>query len=170
MGKGNDPRYNSLAAFEPFPFPRGLTPSDTVDQKTESLPDGTLIPAGITDPLLRTAAQAMGRAAMRLNALRESWLNPPEWTQRESEVVPLGMTTSPYPDRIYAKTGHEKDIAMRTLTKLYNIRPAWLAAAHMELDAAVAAAYGWSDYSPDMGDDELLKRLLVLNQARSNQP
>jgi hypothetical protein len=31
----------------------------------------------------------------------------------------------------------------RTLTNLYNERPAWLDNAHRELDAAVAAAYGW---------------------------
>jgi len=31
----------------------------------------------------------------------------------------------------------------------------------------VAAAYGWVDYTPDMSDDEILKRLLALNLARS---
>ena len=41
-----------------------------------------------------------------------------------------------------AKFGHEKDLADRTLTKLYNQRPAWLDAAHKALDATVAAAYG----------------------------
>ena len=42
-------------------------------------------------------------------------------------------------------------------------RPAWLAAAHAQLDAAVAAAYGWGDYTADMTDDEILRRLLALN-------
>ena len=51
----------------------------------------------------------------------------------------------------------------RTLTNLYNERPAWLANAHRELDEAVAAAYGWP---PDLPDDEVLSRLLTLNQAR----
>ncbi len=36
-------------------------------------------------------------------------------------------------------------LAKRTLTNLYNERPAWLANAHAKLDAAVAAAYGWPD-------------------------
>ena len=36
----------------------------------------------------------------------------------------------------------------RTLTKLYNERPAWLADCHARLDAAVAAAYGCSPISP----------------------
>ena len=82
----------------------------------------------------------------------------------------MGMTKSPYPDRVYAKSGHEKDIAERTLTKLYNVRPAWLDAVHQELDAAVAVAYGWQDYTADMSDAEILKRLLALNLARSIQP
>jgi hypothetical protein len=83
------------------------------------------------------------------------------------EVVPLGMSTSPYPDRIVAKAGFEKELAQRTLTKLYNQRPAWLAQAHEALDAAVAAAYGWADYTPAMSDDEILRRLLTLNLQRS---
>ena len=99
--------------------------------------------------------------------MREAWLNPPEWTQCVSEVIPLGMTVSPYPYRIIPKDGREKELAERTLTKLYNQRPAWLDAAHKELDTAVAAAYGWADYTPDMPDEEILKRLLALNLERS---
>lgn len=83
------------------------------------------------------------------------------------EVVPLGMSVSPYPDRIVARPGFEKELAKRTLTKLYNQRPAWLAQAHEALDVAVAAAYGWADYTPAMPDDEILCRLLALNLARS---
>ena len=44
---------------------------------------------------------------------------------------------------------------------------AWLAQAHSALDAAVAAAYGWADYTPAMPDDEILRRLLALNHERS---
>ena len=50
----------------------------------------------------------------------------------------------------------------RTLTKLYNVRPAWLAACHAQLDAAVAAAYGWP---ADLTDEAILENLLALNQA-----
>ncbi len=117
--------------------------------------------------VLRQHATAIAQAAHRLNTLREAWLNPPEWTTRVPEVVPLGMEASPYPDRIVAKAGFEKELAQRTLTKLYNQRPAWLAAAHAQLDAAVAAAYGWHDYTPEMPDDEILRRLLALNLSRS---
>nr|WP_269840888.1 hypothetical protein [Paucibacter sp. M5-1]MCZ7883784.1 hypothetical protein [Paucibacter sp. M5-1] len=81
------------------------------------------------------------------------------------------MDESPYPDRVVAKAGFEKELAKRTLTNLYNLRPAWLVAAHEALDAAVAGAYGWSDYTPQMQDEEVLARLLGLNLERAgSQP
>lgn len=83
------------------------------------------------------------------------------------EVVPLGLTTSPYPDRIVAKPGFEKELAQRTLTKLYNQRPAWLAQAHAALDRAVATAHGWPEDPDTLSDDEVLRRLLALNRARA---
>lgn len=52
----------------------------------------------------------------------------------------------------------------RTLTNLYNERPAWLAHAHTKLDEAVFAAYGWP---PDLSDDALLAKLLALNLERA---
>ena len=116
----------------------------------------------------RQAATVIAQAAQRLSTLRQAWLNPSEWTDTVPEVVPLGLSASPYPDRTVAKPGFEKDLAKRTLTNLYNLRPAWLAAAHAQLDAAVAAAYGWANYTADMPDDELLRRLLALNLQRSS--
>ncbi|WP_287364466.1 hypothetical protein [Thauera sp.] len=73
------------------------------------------------------------------------------------------------PDRIIPKPGHEAELKKRTLTNLYNQRPAWLDTAHKALDSAVAAAYGWTDYTPEMPDDEILRRLLSLNLQRSVQ-
>ena len=52
----------------------------------------------------------------------------------------------------------------RTLTNLYNQRPTWLDNAHRTLDAAVSAAYGWP---ADLGDGEVLARLLGLNLERA---
>ena len=52
----------------------------------------------------------------------------------------------------------------RTLTNLYNERPAWLDFAHKKLDAAVAAAYGWP---ADVTDEQILERLLALNIERA---
>jgi hypothetical protein len=120
---------------------------------------------------LREHAIAIAQAAKKLNDLREAWLNPPEWTHRVPEVIPLGLDHSPYPDRIEPRPGISeadlKALQKRTLTNLYNAKPAWLTLAHQHLDAAVAAAYGWADYSPALPDDEILKRLLALNLARS---
>jgi len=47
----------------------------------------------------------------------------------------------------------------RTLTNLYNERPAWL-------DFAVAAAYGWP---ADLADEQILERLLALNLERAEE-
>ena len=56
-----------------------------------------------------------------------------------------------------------KELKKRTLTNLYNARPQWLADAHANLDATVAAAYGWPS---NISDDEVLRKLLELNLAR----
>ena len=60
------------------------------------------------------------------------------------EVVPLGLDASPYPHRVLPKPGlseaDAKALSQRTLTNLYNQRPAWLQSAHAALDQAVASA------------------------------
>lgn len=108
---------------------------------------------------------AISTAARNLDQLRNNWLNPPEWVEwvRTQEEEAAG-----YPARPVAKPGFEADLKKRTLTNLYNARPSWLDNAHKVLDAAVAAAYGWTDYTPDMPDDEILRRLLKLNLERSD--
>jgi len=50
------------------------------------------------------------------------------------------------------------------LTNLYNERPAWLDNGHRDLDAAVAAAYGWA---ADIPEEDALVRLLKLNLDRA---
>jgi hypothetical protein len=71
---------------------------------------------------------------------------------------------SAYPDRLIPKPEHAAELKQRTLTNLYNQRPAWLVHAHRTLDEAVATAYGWP---VDLSDDEILRRLLALNRARA---
>lgn len=147
LGVGNDPRYTPSTTFETFPFPEGLTPD---------------IPAAdyADDP----HAQAIAAAAARLNELRENWLNPPDLVERVPEVVPS------YPDRLMPKDeAAAKELKKRTLTNLYNARPAWLDHAHRALDEAVADAYGWGDdfRAETLADDEVLARLFQLNQERA---
>jgi hypothetical protein len=168
------PRYTPTTCFETFPFPTGLTPQDTASQQTRRLASGAVVPdlkastgSARTGEVAARTVEAIAEAAHKLSTLRDNWLNPPDWTQRLPEVVPLGMTTSPYPDRIVPKPGHEKELSDRTLTKLYNARPAWLSTAHAALDQAVATAYGWTDYTAEMADEVILQRLLALNVERS---
>jgi hypothetical protein len=111
------------------------------------------------------AAAEIAEAAKRLNELRDNWLIPPEWIDRVPEVVPE------FPDRIVPQPEYAKAIKERSLTNLYNKRAKgdvqWLEDVHRTLDAAVALAYGWDDYTPDMPDEEILRRLLELNLKRA---
>jgi hypothetical protein len=66
-------------------------------------------------------------------------------------------------DKIRQEWLGDRSDKKHTLTNLYNARPAWLQQAHQELDAAVFAAYGWP---PELPDEEILARLLALNQQR----
>ncbi len=139
-GVGNDPVYNPTTVFQTFPFPDGLSPD---------------IPA--TDYADNPHAVAIAEAARRLVTLRDRWLNPSEWVEWVDEPAP------DYPKRpVPRNEDAAKALKKRTLTNLYNTRPQWLADAHASLDAAVAAAYGWS---ADISDDEALQELLALNLA-----
>ena len=90
--------------------------------------------------------------------MRERWLNPPEWVEWVDEPVP-GYPRRPIPrDEAAARA-----LKARTLTSLYNARPRWLADAHVALDEAVAAAYGWPR---DIAEDDALGALLDLNLSR----
>ena len=140
------PAYTPSTTFETFPFPEGLAPDKPAAEYAD-------------DP----RAVAIATAAARLNELRENWLNPPDLIERVAEVVPG------YPDRILPKDdAAEGELNKRTLTNLYNARPAWLDHAHRALDAAVADAYGWGDdwRAGTLTDDEILARLFQLNQER----
>ena len=109
-------------------------------------------------------ARAIAAAAAELNAKREAWLNPPDLVTRVPEVVPG------YPDRLLPRDAAAAEVLKkRTLTNLYNQRPAWLDHAHARLDEAVAEAYGWGDdwRAGRLADDAILARLFALNQARA---
>lgn len=149
------PRYTPTTCFETFPFPEPHEEHDA----------------------------AIAQAAKELNELRETWLNPPEWTTTEVLEFPgtvggpwdryidpattedrgsFQVGTVKYPRVVARDAACAARLKDRTLTKLYNERPAWLAAAHDKLDAAVAAAYG---LPADLTDDAILENLLALNLA-----
>ena len=141
------PRYTPSTTFETFPFPTGLTPN---------------LPAA--DYALDPRAVKIAAAAARLNDLRENWLNPADLVKRVLEVVPG------YPDRLLPVSPEaEATLKKRTLTNLYNAKPAWLTHAHKALDESVAEAYGWGDdwRAGLLTDDEILARLFRLNQERA---
>jgi type II restriction/modification system DNA methylase subunit YeeA len=141
-GLEDRPRYTSTTTFETFPFPEGLTPNRPATEYAD-------------DPRAVTIAVA----ARRLDELREAWLNPPDLVERVAEVVPG------FPDRV-VPVSPKAAVALkkRTLTNLYNERPTWLDNVHRELDAAVAAAYGWP---ADVSEEDALARLLDLNRERA---
>jgi len=145
-------RYTPTTCFETFPFPEP-TPAQE---------------------------EAIAEAARELDALRQRWLNPPEWTREEVLEFPgsaggpwaryvhdadeHGVGTVRYPRVVARDDARAAELAKRTLTNLYNQRPAWLDLAHRKLDAAVSAAYGWE---VDLADEEILARLLALNLQRA---
>lgn len=138
------PRYTPSTAFETFPFPDGLTP-DIPATQFETNPN----------------AQRIARAARRLNELREAWLNPPELVKCGPEV------SQGYPDRVIPRDpAAEVELKRRTLTNLYNASPSWLQHAHLDLDEAVAAAYGWEW---PLADDEVIRRLFEINRERRDR-
>ena len=91
-----------------------------------------------TEPADDPRVETIAAAAHALVGQRDRWLNPE------------GAT--------------DADLKARTLTALYNARPTWLDLAHRRLDDAVLDAYGWPR---DLGDEEILGRLLALNRERA---
>jgi len=169
-------RYTPTTCFETFPFPGGMRSVASASNGPDS---------GVQ--------KAIAAAAKELNELRENWLNPPEWTKQEilefpgtvggpwdryidpatirpqpatAHLPPCTIGTVRYPRVVARDADCAARLKERTLTKLYNARPAWLADCHARLDAAVAAAYGWP---VDLTDDAILERLLALNMEQARQ-
>ncbi len=147
-------RYTPTTCFETFSFPQ----------------------MGDTD------REAIGEAARQLDDHRNNWLNPPEWTREEVLEFPgsldgpwghyvcdpndRGIGTVRYPRTVPRDAECAKELKKRTLTNLYNERPTWLELAHKRLDEAVFAAYGWKS---DLSDEQILERLLTLNEQLARE-
>jgi hypothetical protein len=147
-----------------FTNPTAITPADTANnQESKLVSFDSPIPAPITHPDTLAHANAIAKAVFTLNQHRENWLNPTEWVEW---VITPEEEKAGFPKRPKAKAGCEALLKKRTLTNLYNERPAWLNNAHQTLDKAVANAYGWNDYTPETTDADILQRLLKLNLTR----
>ncbi len=154
-------RYTPTTCFETFPFPPGVLDGQPQTEVHE----------------------AIAKAAKELNELRENWLNPPEWTKTETldfsgtvggpwdryidqatieDRGSFKVGTVRYPRIVPRDDACAEKLKKRTLTNLYNQRPAWLAACHSRLDAAVAAAYGWPS---DLTEEVIIEKLLDLNHV-----
>lgn len=175
-------RYTPTTCFETFPFPfADDTASEDPLQFVAQLRaahyhfgQDNVVQEESSSASPNDHRAAIAAAAKELNELRECWLNPPEWTREEilefpatpdgpwARFVAPGTTTARWPRRVPIDTAHAAKLAKRTLTNLYNERPAWLAHAHAVLDATVAAAYGWP---ADLTDQKILARLLERNRT-----
>lgn len=123
-----------------------------------------------TTPVMRRLRERVATNAVALVSLRVGWVDP------------VG------PDGLPMLTPAE--LARRTLTNLYNERPTWLERAHIDLDRAVLATYGWPEtwadglqprrdergvVDPSLGVDdaaieqEVLGRLLALNLQQTTR-
>jgi type II restriction/modification system DNA methylase subunit YeeA len=167
-------RYTPTTCFETFPFPLGVIPEPR-----------TLIPG---TPLAAISVAAKELNELRENWLnppewtRTETLEFPgtvggPWDQYidpttvrdpssrgsygEASRDGFKVGTVRYPRLVARDAECAVRLKVRTLTKLYNERPAWLANCHAKLDAAVAAAYGWP---ADLTDEAILERLLELNR------
>jgi len=160
------PRYTPTTCFETFPFP----PLAGGIAKTLDPASFSRDPKGSASlDRARALRDRIAAAAAKLNELRENWLNP---------AAPDGSPVLT-----------DAQLKKRTLTNLYNDRPTWLELAHLDLDRAVLAAYGWPDdwaeklqprrdpkgkVNPILGvadpavEQELLARLLALNLSLSS--
>ena len=146
------PRYTPTTSFEKFPFPQ-----PTKEQEA-----------------------AVAAAAKELDALRNNWLNPPDWTKTETLEFPgsvagpwrryvhdanaRGIGTVRFTRTVAKDSGSAARLKKRTLTNLYNEMPTWLKNAHAALDTAVFAAYGWP---LDLDSEAILARLLEINLTRA---
>jgi hypothetical protein len=87
------------------------------------------------------------------------------WARYVSGADARGVGTVRYPRLVPHDAQVASELSKRTLTNLYNQRPAWFKLAHQRLDDAVFDVYGWDS---SLSDEDILERLLQLNAEKSN--
>lgn len=117
-----------------------LKKGSELEDRPRYTPESSFRTYPLPDPTPEQRAQ-IARAAEKLHTLRENWLR--------------------------ASSSTDNDVRKRTMSELYNDRPAWLRDAHDDLDRAVFAAYGWEQVPENLERDEILRRLLALNFCRA---
>ena len=161
-------RYTPSSCFETFPFPEPTADQsaaiscaakelDDLRCRWLNPPEWTKIevlefPGSVDGPW----ARYIDRATVSPHP------NPPNPLPAGEGTCGIGTVRWP---RVVPKGADcAASLKQRTLTNLYNQRPAWLDIAHKKLDAAAFAAYGWD---AGMSDEELLEKLLALNLERA---
>jgi hypothetical protein len=176
-------RYTPTTCFETFPFPRPMPKQEAAiaaaaKELNESRerwlnpPEWTVekileFPGSIGGPWDRYIAKSTIREVGRVTPCAPSGMNPDAsvGSQRRAEDCPPYLVgTVRYPRLEPRDADCAAKLKDRTLTKLYNERPAWLDLAHKKLDAAVAAAYG---FPAGLTDEQILEKLLSLNLERA---
>ncbi len=186
------PRYTPTTCFETFSFPRPNPAQEKAvaeaAKEFDALRNNWLNPAewtkeevlefpgSVNGPWARYIAGVAGAADMPCVAQPPSAGDLSERQLQQSQpgaAVPHRPHEQPpvigtvrFPRLVPKDADCAKQLAKRTLTNLYNARPAWLDQAHRKLDAAVFAAYGWD---PAMSDEQILEKLLALNLERSGK-
>ncbi len=167
------PRYTPETCFLTFPFPHPTPEQEAAiaaaAQRLHERREAWLNPsewlreeeitfrAGVSGPWARLVRdpdeRGIGTATYRRRVMRD-----PRQTVTASRFDAATKTWRPTTEWL------ESALPRRTLTMLYNERPAWLASAHAALDAAVCAAYG---LPADASDETILSHLLALNAERA---
>ena len=187
-------RYTPTTCFETFPFLPGVLDANYSESavlnaiavaakelnelrenwlnppewtKTEILE----FPASVHGPWRRFLA-GVEEPAAGVRETSQGWtprdlFEAEQTVRRATETAQLatGTGTARYPRLVPRDAACAARLKKRTLTRLYNERPAWLATCHAKLDAAVAAAYG---FPADLSDDAILERLLALNLSAAD--
>lgn len=162
MGVGDDPRYQNSLVFDPFPFPHAIDPTllttDPLFAQQDRLRElGERLDTFRKDRLAEHSFLTMTGLYNALERLRE--------LENGCDVPPL--------------TEAERDVHQAGLVSV-------LKEIHDDIDRAVLTAYGWDDLIPELvgkpgatlpsphkseaqerAEDELLSRLVALNQERA---